>query len=143
MNSKNYISENEFVIKSSTDHLSEVRKFIKSTAKEYGMDKNNASKVVLAVDEACTNIIKHAYNYSPSGTITIKTKLYKTKMSVTISDKGTHFNPNSVPEPDIAGSQKQKKRGGLGIFIMKKLMDDVQFKLTGNGNEVILVKYLT
>lgn len=134
----------ELIVKSTTDNLALVRKFTKQAAEECGFNEDTAEKIVLAVDEACTNIIKHAYKYLPDGKINIVIKFEKDRLAISIVDEGIHFNPNNVPEPNIVEYYKQKKVGGLGIFLMKKLMDEVKYStISGNKNEVILVKYLT
>lgn len=142
MKLKGNIANNELMIRSSTDHLSDVREFITSSWASYGYDAKEGIKVALSVDEACTNIIKHAYHNVADGTIKIKVDSKKNKFIVRITDKGSHFDPNQVPDPDIAGRQKKRKGGGLGMFLMKKLMDEVQYKDKGKTNELILVKYL-
>lgn len=135
--------EKELVVKSTTDNLSVVRSFTKKAAKESGFSEETIGKIILAVDEACTNIIKHAYNFSPDGEITITIKYTDTKFTISITDEGKHFNPNNVPEPNIIEYYKQKKVGGLGIYLIRKLMDEVNYStLTGNKNQVVLVKYL-
>jgi len=68
--------ERELVIKSSTDNLAVVREFIETSALESGFSEKVVKKISLAVDEACTNIIKHAYNYSPDNDIVILTKFF-------------------------------------------------------------------
>ena len=136
--------EKELIVGSSTDNLSIIRDFIKSAAEESGFPPETVGKIILAVDEACTNVIKHAYKYSPDGDILINIKLDKSKFIISIIDEGTRFNPNIIPEPDIAEYHKQKRIGGLGMFLMKKLMDEVRYEnLKDNRNEVILVKYLS
>lgn len=136
--------EKELIVKSSTDNLANVREFTRKAAEESGFSEEIVGKIILAVDEACTNIIKHAYKFSPDGKIVISIKFDSAKFMISIIDEGIHFNPNSVPEPNIVEYYKQKKIGGLGIFLMKKLMDEVKYStITGNKNQVILVKYLT
>ncbi|MBI5731472.1 MAG: ATP-binding protein [Ignavibacteriales bacterium] len=135
--------EKELLIKSKTDNLAVIRDFIKSAADESGFSEDTIGKIILAVDEACTNIIKHAYKYSPEGNIIIKIKFNDPKFSISITDEGSHFDPNIVPEPDLCEYYKQKRVGGLGMFLIKKLMDEVNYStLSGNKNQVILVKYL-
>lgn len=130
-------------IKSSTDHLSQVRDFTKSMASESGFSDDAVGKIVLAVDEACTNIIKHAYGYSPEGEIMISVNFEKNKLTITLRDSGSHFNSSKVPEPDIKEYAKQRKVGGLGMFLMKKLMDEVVYQnLEDDSNQVVMVKYL-
>jgi serine/threonine-protein kinase RsbW len=135
---------NELVVKSTTDNLSQIRDFMKNAAKKCGFSEDITDKIVLAVDEACTNIIKHAYKFSPNGKIIIAVKFADSKFEISITDEGLHFNPGTIPEPDIQEYYKQKKVGGLGMYLIKKLMDEVNYStLTGNKNQVILVKYLT
>lgn len=139
----NKIFEKELLVKSTTDNLAAIRDFIKSAANQSGFSEDSTGKIILAVDEACTNIIKHAYKYSPEGNILIKVKFNDPKFSISITDDGSHFDPNKVPEPDLREYYKQKRVGGLGMFLIKKLMDEVNYStLSGNKNQVILVKYL-
>ncbi|GAB4126808.1 MAG: hypothetical protein Fur0015_00370 [Ignavibacteriales bacterium] len=143
MASENFILQDELTVKSRTDNLSVVRDFIQSYASKCGLEKSEISKIVLAVDEACTNIIKHAYKFSPEGDIHLKINCLPKKFIVSITDKGNHFNPELIPEPDLQAYQKEKKKGGLGIFLIKKLMDEVTYKnLSNNLNQVELVKYI-
>ena len=109
---------------------------------QIGFDEDAANKIILATDEACTNIIEHAYNNFPNEKIVIKIKTINNKFSITITDTGHHFDPGLIEEPNIEKSQKMKKGGGLGIFLMKKLMDEVMYKAKKNGNELVLIKYL-
>ncbi len=143
MNSYNKIFEKELLIKSKTDNLAVIRDFIKSAADQSGFSEDTTGKIILAVDEACTNIIKHAYKNSPEGNIIIKIKFNDPKFSISITDEGSHFDPNKVPEPNLREYYKEKRVGGLGVFLIKKLMDEVNYStLSGNKNQVILVKYL-
>jgi serine/threonine-protein kinase RsbW len=135
--------EKEIVVKSTTDNLTRVRQFTEKTADKCGLNKDVTGKVVLAVDEACTNIIKHAYHYLPKGEITVNIKLEASKFIITITDDGSKFNPDNVEEPNLKEYHKQKRVGGLGMFLMKKLMDEVKYyTLAKDKNQVVLVKYL-
>jgi len=143
LNTRKHAIENELVVKSSTSNLVLIRDFIKSAAKNVSLNDDTINKIVLAVDEACTNVIKHAYHFSTEGIIYLKIKISDNKFMITIIDEGEHFNPNLVPEPNIKQFHKQKKSGGLGIYLMKKLMDDVSYSSTDNNrNQVVLVKNL-
>jgi serine/threonine-protein kinase RsbW len=144
LNTSDKIFEKEIVVKSSTDNLAQIRNFTRSAAQEIGFSDEVTGKIILAVDEACTNIIKHAYKYSPNGEINITVRFDKTKLSIAITDCGNHFDPNKIPEPNLSEYYKQKRVGGLGMYLMKKLMDEVQYStLSGNKNQVILVKYIS
>ena len=144
MNYSEKIFEKDLLVKSTTDNLSLVREFTRNAAAECGFPDESIGKIILAVDEACTNIIKHAYKYSPEGNIFLTIKFDDKKFTISITDEGTHFDPSSVPDPDLVQYYKQKRAGGLGMFLIKKLMDEVNYAtLSGNKNQVVLVKYLS
>jgi serine/threonine-protein kinase RsbW len=143
LNTANKLFDKELVVKSTTDNLAIIRDFTKAAAKSCGFSDETIDKIALAVDEACTNVIKHAYQNSPEGDIIVNISVSENKMKVAITDFGSNFDPTAVPEPDIRKYYRQHKVGGLGIYLMKKLMDEVNFSSgAGNGNQVILVKYL-
>jgi len=136
------IPRNELLIFSSTNNLAEVRSFVETHGAKVGFDKREISHIILAVDEACTNIIEHAYNGSDKEKIKIRVKSTSDKFFITITDSGHHFDPSLIEEPNIEKSQKMKKGGGLGMFLMKKLMNEVKYNARKNGNELILIKYI-
>lgn len=128
-------------VKSKTENLSIIRDFIKSTTTEAGVASDVVENIILAVDEACTNIIKHAYKSSPDGEIIIKTKSTLSCFVVSITDYGKSFEPDTIPEPDLQKYYRQKRVGGLGMYLMKTLMDDVKYvSIPGKHNEVMLSK---
>ncbi|MDX1700177.1 MAG: ATP-binding protein [Melioribacteraceae bacterium] len=130
-------------VQSSTDNLSKIRNFVKRHSSRVGFDEETANKIVLATDEACTNIIKHAYKYSKSGKININLTFNKNKLRLSITDEGSHFNSNSVPEPDLKKYYEERRVGGLGMFLMKRLMDEVIYSQSNaKKNKVTLIKYL-
>jgi len=95
------------------------------------------------VDEACTNIIKYAYA-GKAGIIAIICERQKDELIITISDYGKPFDPLSVPQPDLAADLDHRKVGGLGIYLMKKLMDDVSYNFESvKGNRLIMRRKLT
>lgn len=143
MKTANQLFEKELVVKSTTDNLALIRDFTKSAARKCGFTEETVDKIALAVDEACTNVIKHAYQYSPEGDIIVNINVNHNKMAVSITDHGTNFDPSLVPEPDVKKYYRQHKIGGLGIYLMRKLMDEVNFSsVQGTKNQVVLIKYL-
>jgi serine/threonine-protein kinase RsbW len=130
-------------VKSTTDNLERIRNFVKKHSAQVGFDEETSNKIVLATDEACTNIIKHAYKYSKSGKINIYLSFANKKLRLSITDQGTHFNSKSVPEPDLKKYYEERRVGGLGMFLMKKLMDEVSYSQSNSKrNKVTLIKYL-
>lgn len=141
---KNKLKNNKLIVSSRTDNLSAIRDFIASAAREAGIQEETVENIMLAVDEACTNIIKHAYKYNPDGKITIDLKYYDDKFIVTIQDNGMSFEPDLIPEPDLQKYYRQRRVGGLGMYLMKSLMDDVKYiTVPGKYNRVLLTKNIS
>ncbi|QQS37349.1 MAG: ATP-binding protein [Ignavibacteriales bacterium] len=133
----------ELVVKSKTDNLSKIRDFLFTAAKEIGFTSDAIDNMTLAVDEACTNIIKHAYKSHPDGEIIIRLLYAEGKLTITIIDYGTAFEPDTIPPPDLKKYYQQHRVGGLGMYLMKTLMDEVKYvSIPGKYNQVLLSKNL-
>ena len=133
--------KSELIVKSRTENLSLIRDFISSKASDAGLAGEEIENVMLAVDEACTNIIKHAYNSYPDGEIVIKLEYNSDKLLVTIIDHGSTFDPKGIPDPDLQKHYRNGRVGGLGMYLMKTLMDDVKYiTVPGKYNQVLLSK---
>lgn len=131
-------------IQSRTDNLLEVREFVMHAARRFGFSEEESSKIVLAVDEACTNVIKHAYQNAPDRSIQIDITHDRETFQVSVIDEGKSFNPNSAKMPDLKQHLSTFRRGGLGVYLMRTLMDKVEYNYSpGKRNEVRLIKYLT
>lgn len=128
-------------IDSRTEHLVSVREFVSQAAVTSGFSEEDVSKIALAVDEACTNVIKHAYKYNPDKNISISVSETNDEFVITIVDNGKQFDPQRLKTPDMKEYLSQYKRGGLGVFLMKSLMDKVEYEIEpGIRNRVRLVK---
>ena len=131
----------KLTVKSKTENLSLIRDFVSQSAFNAGVATDVVENIILAVDEACTNIIKHAYKSSPDGELIVKTKSTSTRFIIIITDFGNTFEPDAIPEPDLQKYYRQKRVGGLGMYLMKTLMDDVKYiSIPGKYNEVLLSK---
>lgn len=130
-------------IESRTERLIAVREFVSSAAREFGFGDEEVSKIALAVDEACTNVIKHAYKFDTTKSITITITPGDGAFEVSVVDTGSEFNPDEIHSPDMKEYLTEYRRGGLGVYLMKTLMDKVEYSIRpGSRNEVRLVKYL-
>jgi serine/threonine-protein kinase RsbW len=128
--------------KSVTTMLSDVREFVNSRALDFGFDEKEVSEITLAVDEACTNVIKHAYHGNPETEFEIKIIASGNEFEIVVRDWGNSFDPEKVPVPDIKEKIRKHTGGGLGIFLMRKLMDAVEYRGGSTVNEVRLIRYL-
>ena len=129
-------------VDSSTEHLSEVRDFVAEHASKLGLSPKDISEIRLAVDEAYTNIIKHAYKNSPSKPVTVEMGFNRSQLWISILDEGESFKPDEYQEPDILRRIKNKQRGGMGVYLINRLMDQVQYNRKGHLNEIRMVKNL-
>jgi len=130
-------------IPSQTDNLEIIREFVSRIARKVGFSDDDISKIELAVDEACTNVIKHAYQNNSQKPIDITIIIDYEKLTVVVTDKGKGFNPEKLKVPDLKEYLAEMRVGGLGIYLMKTLMDEVEIKSKpGKGNQVRMVKYL-
>ncbi len=129
-------------ISNDTKFLSVVREFIARQAALGQVPVEDENKVILAVDEAVANIIEHAYEDQRVGTIEIETFITEGRFKVCIKDSGKKFRPDSIETPDMLDHVKAGKRKGLGIFLMRQIMDEVRYIFKeGLENELVLVKY--
>ncbi len=129
-------------IPSRTDRLSDVRGFVSLHARKHGFSEDDINKITLAVDEACTNIIKHGYKFSPDYTIRVEIVRHGKQFEIIIADHGKQFDPNSVVSPDMKEYLSHYRRGGLGIYLMKRIMDKVEFNFNSEQNILRMVKSL-
>lgn len=128
---------------SQTDNLEIIREVIAKVASKEGLKNDDVNKIELAVDEACANVIKHAYNQKSNNFIEVLIKIDFDKFVVVVTDRGKGFKPKAVKERNMEEYLKTFSKGGLGIFLMQTLMDKVDFQIKpGVKNQVKLVKYL-
>ena len=109
------------------ENLNAVREFVGWIASAAGMSERSVFAVQMAADEACTNIIEHAYGGESNQKIDCFCQVTPQELVITLHDHGQPFNPLKVPEPDFTASLEERDNGGLGLYLMRKLMDDVQF----------------
>ena len=130
-------------IQSQTEQLQLVRSFISKAAQQFGFDEESVHRIALAVDEACTNIIKHAYEFAPDNDIDIRIITNDHKFEVIITHHGKSFDPESVRVPDMREYLSSYRKGGLGMHIMRSMMDKVEYKqLSDTVTEIHLIKFL-
>lgn len=135
--------EYKISVSSSTKNLHKIRNFIEETALNSGISREKTDEIILAVDEACTNIIKYTYKYEEKHKISIKIKNKGNNLIVEIIYRGKGFDPNKVKSPDMKEYFKNYKVGGLGIPLMRKFVNRIEYNfIKPNLNKLILVKQI-
>jgi anti-sigma regulatory factor (Ser/Thr protein kinase) len=122
------------------DRLEQISKFIEQAGREAGLGETAICRCQLAVDEACTNIIEHAYEGEGRGTIEIVCEPGDGELTITIEDHGRPFDPASVPEPELHTDLDDLQVGGLGLYFIRQVMDAVEFSYEDGSNKLVLVK---
>jgi anti-sigma regulatory factor (Ser/Thr protein kinase) len=115
--------------------------FVVNWLLERGME-DHVFRVETALDEAVTNVFKHGYE-GRGGYIKITCTLDHNMLELNITDRGKKFDPSSAPPPDLDSDLQSRRVGGLGIYMMKKMMDEIEYRDNADaGNELKLIKYI-
>lgn len=123
------------------ENLEALINFIREAAEEHGFNAKEIYQLLLAGEEAIVNVIKYAYQGKAGDIEITKEIIGDNELAIQIIDWGTPFDPTLVDEPDLDVSLEERKIGGLGIFIMRKIMDEVVYKREDNKNILTLIKY--
>lgn len=127
-------------VSASTEYLSNVRDFVATHARHFGFRKEDIEDIRLAVDEAFTNVVKHAYQNDSSQKVYIRIGSSGNEFWISITDHGKSFDPSTYKEPDLRESIREHRRGGVGVYLIKKLMDKVEYHSSGSANEILMKK---
>ena len=106
---------------------------VSACARKQGFDQKKISKIELALEEALVNICKYSYPEEP-GNAEVSCKQGDSRFIIEIVDSGIPFDMTSLPSPDITSSVEQRKIGGLGIFLIKMTVDEVEYRRKGGFN---------
>jgi serine/threonine-protein kinase RsbW len=125
------------------ESLRDFREFIKEhCAGTPGITDEVLYDVQLAVDEACTNIITHGYADMDPGSVILDLALDSDKLTLSLTDFGHSFEPGNTPVPDVDVPIEERELGGFGLFFIHQSMDQVDYRVTEDGNTMTLTKYL-
>lgn len=133
--------EHSLVVPGEFEYLAKIADFIDQVGREAGFDEDVIFHVQMAVDEACSNIIEHAYGLEKRGDIFLHCRCQDGEWVVTLKDHGQAFDPAEVPTPKLGTDLDEIQAGGLGLYFMHQLMDEVHFTFDRElGNELRMVK---
>jgi len=118
--------------------LAAIREFVKAGAIKAKLNAEKVHEVIIAVDEAVTNIIVHGYKRK-TGPLEIEVTAHKKMFNINLRDQAPSFNPLMFPPPDITLPIDKRPIGGMGVYLIMRAMDKVDHRtLPGGGNELIL-----
>jgi len=123
------------------DALKELKDFTESTAVHSGLRRDDVFAFKLAVDEICTNIIQYGFEGREAGLLSLSFDVKDDTATLIVRDNGKYFSPDQAQSPDIEAGWEERQIGGLGIYLVKELMDNVTYNRTDEGvNQFILEK---
>jgi serine/threonine-protein kinase RsbW len=116
---------------------------VAAAAQEVGVGGQALYQIELAVDEACANVVEHAYAGETQGQMEVSCYLEEQVFTVLVRDWGSGFDPNAVETPDVDAPLEDRGLGGLGLFLVQQVMDDVKFSCDPHrGSELRMCKRL-
>ena len=124
-----------------TSALSELRAFLQQQLSKTSFSENEKHQVTLAVEEVCANLIIHSHGCNPQDHIHLEVKDSPEKLIFEISDQGDAFNILEYEVPDLKKIMVEKRKGGLGIILVKKIMDEIEFESKNGTNTCRLIKW--
>ena len=119
----------------SKDNLKDIRVFIGDVLSKYSIPEVKKNELILAVDEVCANLIIHSHDCNKQESFELRVKVDKKKgITFDIIDQGVGFNITKYQEPSLHDIIKNKKKGGVGLMLVRRIMDDVQYKCDHHKN---------
>ncbi|TDQ13734.1 serine/threonine-protein kinase RsbW [Algoriphagus boseongensis] len=124
-----------------TSALSDLRAFLKDSLQNFSISEIDQHQLTLAVEEVCANLIIHSHGCNPQDHINLEIKDSGEKLIFEISDQGEAFNILDYEAPDLKKVILEKRKGGLGIILVKKIMDEIEFESKNGTNTCRLIKW--
>lgn len=137
----NFSRQMSFV--ASQANLAEILAFIETACRDAGLEEDAGFAVRLAGEEACCNIIGHAYGAGEPGPVSVGLRRDDERAVLTIEDRAPPFSPDDAPPPDLSADWENRRMGGLGWHLIRQMMDEIRHEpVPGGGNRLELVKRL-
>lgn len=130
----------ELRIKAARRNIPRIIAFVTEAAEAAGLNEDEVFHCQLSVDEAATNVIEHAYGEGEEGQIVVNCVIRSASLIIKISDQGQPFDPMSIPEPVFSADPAEMEPGGLGLTIIRRMMDEVVYESEDGVNTLKLIK---
>lgn len=135
--------QGHLVLKNEIEEISKLEGFMETIGEATGIDLSLVVSLNLALEEAVTNVISYAYPEGQEGTVDIDVRATKEQLEFVISDSGIPFDPTTKEDADITLGVEERPIGGLGIFLVRQLMDTILYEYKDKKNILTLRKQLT
>ena len=135
-------SERHLILHNDIQQIPQLAEFVEAISEEKNLDKSLAMSLNLALEEAVTNVIMYAYPPESDGLVDIEAILRKKDIQFIITDSGSEFDPTAAPEADINLGVEERPIGGLGIFLVRNIMDSVRYERKDGKNVLSMDKII-
>jgi len=130
-------------VPSSTENLALIREFVTTIGRQATLNDEEINKLELAVDEACANVIEHAYGHDITKDVSVRATFDDERLKISVIDEGLGFDPAKVNQKSVDELIHERRSGGLGIRLIKTLMDEVSYEIEpGQKNELHMTKLI-
>lgn len=136
------LMKRELKIKNEEQELMKVNEFMESVCDELGLDMHQSMKLQLVIEEMMTNVIFYAYPDGTKADITLTAESDGQELTFVLSDSGKPFDPTAKEDADIDVNPMDRKQGGMGILIVKNIMNEVSYQRLGEENRLTMKKIL-
>lgn len=132
--------ERHLILHNDIQQIPQLAEFVETIAEEKQLDQSLAMSLNLALEEAVTNVILYAYPKGADGLVDVEAILKPHSLEFIITDSGVPFDPTAVPEADVTLSADERPIGGLGIYLVNKLMDELHYQRIDDKNVLSMKK---
>lgn len=133
-------AETTIILQNRISELERLRDAVQTFAEKYGVPSEAAFDINLALEELLTNIINYGYTDDASHEIRLTIRKGRHAVRLDLEDDGVPFDPTKLERPDVDQDISERKIGGLGIFLVGKLMDSTSYRRESNRNIIVLSK---
>ena len=131
-------------VPSDTQNLSMIRDFVERAVRRTPIEGPDLDRLKLAVDEACANVMEHAYGHDATKELTVRVSYDLAEVAVEVIDSGPSYDPTQFIPRELTDLQAMKRDGGMGIRLMKMATDDLVWSSDGQGHNCLrLVKRIS
>lgn len=132
----------ELIFKNEEQELNRVTEFMENVCEEMQLDMHVSMKLQVAIEEMVTNVIFYAYPKGTSANITLTAESEGNELTFVLSDTGKPFDPTAKEDADIESNPMDREQGGMGILIVKNIMNEVSYQRLGDTNQLTMKKKL-
>ena len=129
-----------FVVPAEAKSLAQIRDFATSYARKNRFSREELNRLKISIDEICSNIVRYAYEGMERGEIQVRIQRKKNRIRIKILDTGIAFDPSTIEAPDLGRYVQERRSGGMGFHLVKRLNDRVFYKRVGNQNVITILK---